>query len=128
MHRNCSLVVESLALSVGIAALAWFTRPTTAQVVYQWRPFSECVISGKCSAANTTCGGPSTAGRRCRYCSDPLTVYDCEFNLFEQCFYDITNPPAVNCGLQFVGACNGAGTLCANGVLNGLTCPRPNCY
>jgi len=133
MDTSCKYMsltpIRSVLLPVGIAAAAFaLARPSDAQVVYQWRPFQVCVITGACVTATSACTGPASAGRRCRYCASGLITYECEFDLLENCYDDITNPAVVDCGPMFVGACNGFGTLCANGVLNGQTCSRPDCF
>ncbi len=127
MRESIALLTQALVPAV-IALAVIFSTQSRGQVVYQWHPYFDCVVSGKCLAQNAACGGAGSAGQRCRYCENPMTMYECEFDLFENCYEVISQPaPTITCGSMFVGACNLSGTNCTNGVLNGRTCPRPDC-
>ena len=110
------------AVAAGAGAVA-LMPPSHAEGQTIWYPYYECVITGRCYTSTTVCG-TATNGAPCRYCALGLQNFECEFNLFENC-YD-TSTPVINCGLQYSGVCNGAG-LCV-GAVNGVTCPRYNCF
>jgi hypothetical protein len=87
-----------------------------------------CVLDGACVASNTVCRGPADAGKQCRYCTDVKAQYACEFEFLDTCWYWTENAPPFDCGEREVGNCNGAGTLCINGVNTGDRCNRRNCF
>ena len=117
------------SVPVGVAALTMFAeRPSGGQVVYDWRPYHDCVVSGKCLASNTVCAGPAVAGKPCRFCGNPLTISECEFSIFQNCYELVLTPSSFDCGQMYVGVCSPTGMFCVSGVANGRTCPRPDCY
>ncbi len=124
LRQNSANFIAICAIS--ISAIGFTLSTARAQVVYVWRPFQSCASAGKCLSATGSCSGPLASGKKCLFCSKTLPVYECVFDLFENCYEEFE--PTPNCGGQLVGNCDGAGSMCINGVFTGLDCPRPNCY